>query len=298
MFTYTKILVPLDGSELAERALIPALQIAQATGAQISLLRVATPLFLALDPLVYDQMNQQGEDEAAAYLRSLCAEKIPPGISVSLATQSGPVAHLILQYAQDNGCNLIIMSSHGRSGVGRWVYGSIADKVLRGACCSVLIIRAQVETTAFTHHRLLVPLDGSLLAEKALEPALALAQAMAMELILLRAVNPVHLSLETQTMKQQADYLEDRELAEAESYMQQIHASLAKQHASLQTIIARAEAADAIIDFSETQPLDIIIMSSHGRSGISRWLYGSVTEKVLRGAPCATMVIRDGESRG
>ncbi len=294
MFEYKKILVPLDGSELAERALEPAMQIAEATGAQLVLLRIVPPLFLTVDPLVYDQIIQQIEDEAKAYLRSLHAIKISPDLPVHLVTQTGSAAALILNYAQEYACTLIIMSSHGRSGASRWVYGSVADKVLRGACCNVLIIRAQIAETPFTHKRILVPLDGSQLAEKALEPALALAEALSTELVLLRVVNPAHLAFETSTMKQQSDYLESHDLADTEAYMQQICASLVGQPAAIHTEIVKGPVAETIIDYAATRHFDLIVMSSHGRSGIERWIYGSVAEKVLRGAGCATLVIRGG----
>lgn len=292
MFEYKKILVPLDGSELAERALEPALQIAQATSAELVLLRIVSPLILAVDPLVYAQMSQQGEDEAMAYLRSLHAAHIPPDLVVHLVTQTGAAGGLILQYAQEHACSLILMSSHGRSGPSRWVYGSVADKVLRGACCNVLIIRAQIEENPFIHRRILVPLDGSQLAEKALEPALTLALKLPAELVLLRVVNPAHLAFETATMKQQSDYLESHDLAETEAYMQEIRASLVGHPVTVQTAVVKGPIAETIIDYAAAHRLDLIVMSSHGRSGLGRWVYGSVAEKVLRGATCATMVIR------
>jgi nucleotide-binding universal stress UspA family protein len=297
MFTYKKILVPLDGSELAERALPPALQIAKATGAEVVLLRVVSPLFLSIDPLVYDQMTQQGEDEAMSYLRSLHADQIPSTLPVHLVTQTGPVAGLILQYAQEHDCTLIVMSSHGRSGASRWVYGSVADKVLRGACCNVLIIRAQVEEIPFVYRRILVPLDGSQLAERALEPALILAQTLPAELVLLRVVNPAHLAVETSTMKQQSDYLETHDLADTQGYIQQIHASVIGQVAKVQAEIVKGPTAETIIDYAAENLFDLIVMSSHGRSGVERWIYGSITEKVLRGANCATLVIRDSQTQ-
>ncbi len=293
MFAYNKILVPLDGSELAERALATAQQLALVTAAELVLLRIVPPLFLSVDPLVFDQMSQQGEDEAMAYLRRVQDTQLPANLRVHLVTQTGPVAGLILQYAQNHACDLIIMSSHGRSGASRWVYGSVADKVLRGACCNVLIIRAQIEETPFTHQRILVPLDGSQLAESALEPALVLAQALPAELVLLRVVNPAHLTLETTTMRQQSDYLENHDREETEAYMQQIQASLTGQPVVIHTDIVKGSTAETIIDYAAAHRFDLIVMSSHGRSGIQRWVYGSITEKVLRGANCATMVIRD-----
>ncbi|MCB9003858.1 MAG: universal stress protein [Ardenticatenaceae bacterium] len=292
MFQFKKILIPLDGSELAERALQPALSIAQATSATLVLLRVIPPLFLSVDPIVYDQISQQSEDEALAYLRDLQSRQIPPETAVHLVTISGPVAGTILQYAQEHACDLIIMSSHGRSGVSRWVYGSVAEKVLHGACCHVFIIRAQIESELFTHKRILVPLDGSELAEKALPPAVSLAHALGVEIVILGVIPPAHLTIETTTMKQQADYLESHESEDAQAYMQTIRASLSGQNLINQVETIKGPVAETIIDYANTHRIDLIVMSSHGRSGIGRWIFGSVTEKVLRGASVATFVIR------
>ncbi|MCB8966784.1 MAG: universal stress protein [Chloroflexota bacterium] len=299
MSQYQNILVPLDGSSLAERALAPAVTIAQAMGAHLVLLRVVPPIMLTVDPQLYEQLTRQSEDEATAYLHQVQANlanetavSSETAVSTETLIINGPAAATIIQVAQERACNLIIMSSHGRSGPGRWVYGSVAEKVLRGGCCNTLIIRAQVETPVFATKQILVPLDGSSLAEKALAPAFAIAEAIAGQVTLLRVVTAAHLQIETQTMKQQADYLEDHDQDEAEAYLQELHSRLPATTCPITNAFAKGPTADTIIDFSETQQMDLIVMSSHGRSGIERWIHGSVTEKVLRGAHCATLVVR------
>lgn len=293
MFRYEKILVPLDGSKLAERALAPAVMIAQAMGSELLLLQVVTPLVMPVDPQFYEQLSQQGEDEAAAYLHRLQLELADTAVSITPIILKGPAGDSILHCALSQGCDLIVMSSHGRSGASRWVYGSVADKVLRGLSShhsSVLIIRTQVEVDLFTYRHFLVPLDGSQLAAAALIPAAALAQQLNGRLSLLRVIHPAHLSLETDTMKKQSDYLETQDYAEGEAYLQQAAATLTA-NTRKETGMIKGPAADAIIDYAESHQIDLIIMSSHGRSGIARWIYGSVTEKVLRGANCATLVV-------
>lgn len=289
---YQKILVPLDGSELAERALQPAITIAQSMSAALILLQVVPPIMLTVDPQLYAQISRQSEDAAIAYLHQVQASLADSASEVQSLMVNGPAAATIIQVAQEQGCDLVIMSSHGRSGPGRWVYGSVAEKVLRGACCSALIIRAQVETEVFTTKHILVPLDGSALAEKALAPALAIATAISGQLTLLRVVTDAHLQVETPTMKQQADYLESHDQSETETYLQEVHGRLPTTTIPITNALRKGPIADAIIDFADTQRADLIVMSSHGRSGIGRWLYGSVAEKVLRGANCATLVVR------
>lgn len=173
--SFNKILLPLDGSELAEKALAPAVALAEAFSAEIVLLRVVVPLSIKLDPDLYQRVIDGGQKEAKRYLSGIQLRWLFSTVSVKGETVVGKAADLILTYAQEDGIDLIVMSSHGRSGLSRWVYGSVADKVLHKAACSLAIIHPQVETEPFAHKRILVPLDGSLQAESALGPALKLA---------------------------------------------------------------------------------------------------------------------------
>jgi nucleotide-binding universal stress UspA family protein len=147
MFQFKKILVPLDGSEFAESALEPALAIAKAMGAEVVLFRVAQPIprtrALAEMPDVYNDVVAATYREAEDYLQELHGQLPYERISIQYKPASDTVADLILDYATDNGMDLIVMSSHGHSGLKRWVHGSVAEKVLRGAPCATLVIRGQ-----------------------------------------------------------------------------------------------------------------------------------------------------------
>ncbi|MCA9973474.1 MAG: universal stress protein [Anaerolineales bacterium] len=287
------ILVPLDGSKLAERAVPAATAVAATPGARLLLLRVVPPLAMRVDPQLYEQLTHQREDEAAAYLRRIQANLAAAHVAADVRVVHGPVAETLLHIAQEEPIDLVVISSHGRSGLTRWVYGSVAEKLLHAPICPTLIIRAQVDETGFPRRHVLVPLDGSPLAEQALPPAQAVAQTIGARLTLVRVVQAAHLLIETQTMKQQADYLESLEESEAVTYLEQTADRLAKAGTAVSTHLLVGQAADAIIDYAAAHDVDLIVMSSHGRSGLERWVYGSVTEKVLRGATCATLIIRD-----
>lgn len=292
MSHYRKILVPLDGSDLSERTVASALTLAEAMKAQLLLLRVVTPIPPAMDPQFYDQMSRQIEDEATAYLHHWRQRLRDRYDDVAVAVRRGGAAETIIQVAQTESCDLIMISSHGRSGLGRWVYGSVAEKVLRSGCCPTLIIRAQVETDLFHHRHVLVPLDGSQLAEQALAPARAIAAATGSRLTLLRVGEAAHLTIETKIVRRQSDYLEENERAEAEAYLTQVDVGdLPPERVSRH--FARGPVADVIIDYAAHQDVDLIVISSHGRSGVQRWIHGSVAEKVLRGANCATLINRN-----
>jgi nucleotide-binding universal stress UspA family protein len=145
MFQFKKILVPLDGSQFAESALDPALAIAEAMGAEMVLFRVAQPIprtqALAEMPDVYNDVVAASQREAEDYVDGLCQRLAYDRIStVHRAAEEG-VARQIVDYGKSEGVDLIVLSSHGRTGVDRWVRGSITEKVLSGACCATLVIR-------------------------------------------------------------------------------------------------------------------------------------------------------------
>jgi nucleotide-binding universal stress UspA family protein len=153
---YNHILVPLDGSELAESALADAFSLAQLSQAQITLLQVIPPiedvLAAGTDYPIY--IDQQWENErmlALAYLNNICKRQGCPEVTVHRVVEMGLAAETIIDYAHRQAIDLIVMATHGRSGLQRWVYGSVADKVLRGAEAPVLLVRAYVKQKAATN---------------------------------------------------------------------------------------------------------------------------------------------------
>jgi nucleotide-binding universal stress UspA family protein len=147
MLKFERILVPLDGSEFAEAALDPALAIARAMGAEIVLFRVAQRIprteKLAEMPDVYNDVVAATYREAEDYLKDLQEKLAPEQVSIEYRPASGGVARQILDYAAGHDIDLIILSSHGRTGVDRWVHGSVAQKVLDNCSCSTLVVRGQ-----------------------------------------------------------------------------------------------------------------------------------------------------------
>jgi nucleotide-binding universal stress UspA family protein len=145
MFKFKRILVPLDGSEFAEAALDPALAIAQSMGAEVVLFRVAQPIprteKLAEMPDVYNDVVAATYREAEEYLQNLQEKLASDQISIEFRPASGGIAGQILDYAAEHDIDLVVLSSHGRSGVDRWVHGSVAQKLLSNCSCSTLVVR-------------------------------------------------------------------------------------------------------------------------------------------------------------
>lgn len=313
MVPFRNILIPLDGSELAEKALKSAAQLASALAKQtdageapvkLTLLRVATPLtFMAADPALFDEMIRMSIDEAQAYLQATAPSVMTAADPAIVETKvvSGFAADVIVHFAEENGIDLIIMSSHGRTGSKRWIYGSVAEKVMHHASCATAIVRAHVSVDMFQNRKILVPLDGSELAERALDPAMAIAAAVKSDVLLLRVVadrEPLPATLDPigDDVAAALDKTDSLERAEAEAYLQRVHESRHNQHLFFDVQSVDGDIADAIISYADSRNVDLVIISSHGRSGIGRWLHGSVAEKVLRGADCATLIIRQGRN--
>lgn len=145
---YKRILVPLDGSELAELALNDALVMAKLNQAEVTLLQVVSPVKetsgRGTDDYLFLSEDQKAAQKGATllYLQSVCQRMSCESITVHAVVEMGRPAEAIIDYANRHAIDLIVMATHGRSGLSRWVYGSVADKVLRGATVPVLLVRS------------------------------------------------------------------------------------------------------------------------------------------------------------
>jgi nucleotide-binding universal stress UspA family protein len=293
--SFKRILVPLDGSDMAERALAPALALAKAMSAKLFFVKVAIPLTLKLDPKLYQHIVEVRKDEAKRYLRSIQPSSSSTLVDIETQVLVGRAARSIINFAQEKGIDLIVMSSHGRSGVSRWIYGSVADKVLHSAPCAKVIIHPQVIIEPFSIKRILVPLDGSSLAELALEPARALAETVSAELIVLHVTSTPQIDVQPVPGWPGLNAVVEAADQEADAYLQGVQSAMGDSPVSIKLRCASGPAAEGIIDIANNKKVDLIVMCSHGRSGIERWAFGSVAEKVLRVANCATLVMRGQE---
>ncbi len=291
-----RIIVPVDGSALSERALAPALAIAAQDGAQVVLVR--TPVVeVAMVPTVeffgnysvrgLDQAVEKARQEAQAYLDILRHANERPNLSVTAAVMEGDPAEAILQTAAEQQADLVVMSTHGYSGVTRWIMGSVTERVLANAPCPVLVIRSELPLK-----KMLIPLDGSALSERALTPALDLASAFQAEVTVLRVVKELpgpHLQELEGVEHGLGLRVQDELTDEAGHYL----AELAQRHAgfSLQSAVRSGPAPSAILNYVEAHGIDVVAMATHGRTGARRWVYGSVTEKVLRQSHAFAMLV-------
>jgi nucleotide-binding universal stress UspA family protein len=214
------------------------------------------------------------------------------GLRVRMRVDDGPAAQAILEAADEEHADVIVMSTHGRGGLGRWLYGSIADDVLRHATLPVILISAACERSWSIEgpFRLMVPLDGSPLAEAALGPAGEVADALSAELVLLRVVEPADgfAALETTYLPAQSQGVLD----EAQAYVDGISTSPSMAGLKTTRRIAAGDPAAKIAAVARDEDVDLIVMATHGSGGLTRLTMGSVATSVLHRATMPLLLVR------
>ncbi|HSH01938.1 MAG TPA: universal stress protein [Anaerolineae bacterium] len=301
---FKKILVPLDRSHVAEKALALAAVLAQQNEGQLTLFHVPihhevvppVPIEYSATTAGYDwswsqDLVQESNRNGERYLIDMQNRYLHPNVDVQIEIGSGDVASAIWEESVVQDSDLIAMSTHGYSGMTRWILGSVTEKVLRVASCPVLVLRDDRPI-----RRILVPLDGSNLAEYALEPAFELAQALGAEITLLRVDADL-----TQLGYRELRGLETMErglgtavlegyYAQGQAYLESVARRFRNFDVPVTVMTLRGKPASEILRMSVD--FDLVAMATHGRSGVEKWVYGSVTEKVLRQAERGMLIVR------
>ena len=297
---YKKLLVPLDGSATAEGVLPYVRAFAKGLSIPVHLLQVMDPESLIPSPAAqpgrpHNIVTAEREHDGD-YLREIAA-LFPDPATVSCSVRIGKPAEVIIEVGETDLDTLIAMTTHGRSGIRRWLLGSVAEKVLHGADNDVLLSRAiaPIERKSAAAHleRLVVPLDGSELAEKALPCAVQLAKKMNLELMLLRVYLMPGVAYPTGSHAPDWKLLDQETRDRASKYLQEKIAQLRNE--GLKRVcfkVLEGSAAEKIIDVARENPESLIAMSTHGASGAGRWVLGSITERVIRHSETAVLVVR------
>jgi len=295
---YSRILVPLDGSKVAEQVLPYARHLAGKFQIPVDLMgavdlagiasHIKTEKALNLDAFISDSVRH-----SEAYLQGI--SKRFPGLTAGWTVSKGKPEEVVIEKAASDSAALIAMATHGRSGIDRWLLGSVAEKVLRGTSNPLLLVKASGHERGdaeSTIQRIIVALDGSPLAERVLPHVTAVAKKMASKMLLLRAYNLGEIVSTFEGPIPDWKALEEQAMAEAVKYLDGKVQELKRE--GLSDVSSRAsekEAAREIIDVAAEEPNSLIAMCSHGRSGVQRWVLGSVTEKVVRHSYCPVLVI-------
>jgi len=273
------IVVPVDGSEFSERALPYAANLAKATGARLVLVRAAErPLSLeaVVDPTeaTFDSFGEAEADLAATMARLGNDPAIEPRV------YTGDAAQAIIDAARLNEASLIVMATHGRSGLGRWLYGSVADHVIRGSRVPVLLVPITCEASwpADQTRRILVALDGSALAEEGLDQIAPFAAALQAELTLVRVVADGEAA--------------HRGVSAAQAYLTGLSKRLQQQGARVGVLALEGDPPQKIASLAREMDAHIIAVTTHGRGGVARYVLGSVAAEILHRATKPLLVFR------
>ena len=275
---YETLLVPLDGSEEAKVVLPYAQELASKFGSKIVLVRVFESKKASEDASYMDEILKQmhvGLSKQGNFL-SICAENLV-----------GKPAQAILDCADKNECNLIVVSSHGLSGHDMWSVGSIADKILRAASQPVMLIKDYPKkyVGGGLVKKILVPLDGSKPGETIIPYAEAMAAGLKAQLVLFSVIEQPITSWKGPGYDLTAEVKSDFEKHAgpmALAYLEKVAGNLKTRSLNVSKAVRIGYAADEILDFAATNDIDLIAMSTHGLSGIRKWVIGSVADKVLR----------------
>jgi nucleotide-binding universal stress UspA family protein len=304
-----QILVPLDGSALAETVLPHAVRLAQATRRGLILLRViplpgwTDPLAAAIPTTAGAYVTWETDIVAARdYLGSVVERLQITELPMQTMVLEGDPATVIVGYAQEHPEGLLLaMATHGRSGLGRWVFGSVAERVLHATPVPLLLVRPPQDGKPVTvelaapYRQILIPLDGSVVAEQALVPAQQLAAAFDATLLLM-AVVPIRDDKTAAKVGVATPHLGSSQHAQKEhlaQYLKSVAAGLTARGLRVETQVLCGHPAEAILRDADYADADLIVMATHGRSGLQQLWLGSVALKVVQGTRRPVLLVRD-----
>ena len=310
---YSRILTPIDGSDLSEQVIPYARALASGLSLPTALLMAIEPehptISQALNPLLHSHETETHRaGHAQRYLDSLAARLRGAGVTASTLVPRGEPAHAIVDEADNDPGTLIAMASHGRSGIARWWMGSVADRVLHMATNPLLLVRSQSHPAAAQEtalQRLVVPVDGSETAEEVLPHVSYLASSLNI---------PVDL---VQVTISEAEYYQAMSMGlrvlppslpsfqtfsnnveeESRAYVADVRGRLLRQGvATVETRVLQGNAAESIVDYAHASPHSLVAMTTHGRSGVGRMILGSVAERIVRQSGGPVLLVRASHS--
>ncbi len=304
---YQSVLVPLDGSPSAEFAVPVAQGIARRTNGSVHLVHVHAPLSTAGAPRTatmpfYGDWDVEAKEHEEAYLKSF-RQRLPAvtAVTVDHRVEEGSVVETLVRCAEEVRAELVVMTTHGRGPLARAWLGSVADGVARRSSIPVLLLRPNADPEPMGEHlfrNILVALDGSELAEQVLATATGLGTLVGARYTLVRVVSPLLVTGYAPTpegMLTDAAYGPELELLikDAEAYLGEVAGGLRARGLAVETqVVAEMQAAVGILEYAREKATDLIAMATHGRTGFSRLLLGSVADKVLRGTTSPVLLLR------
>jgi nucleotide-binding universal stress UspA family protein len=299
---YKVIMVPTDGSGFDREAIRVALRMAERSNAKVRLVRVlASDSFFGTTPEAHwtPDSAEAGRSERTSALSDLyalaaeCRSGFKPDVTVDL--HGGPVADVLQGYARRHDVDLIVMSTHGRTGVSRLSLGSVTDSLIRHTSIPVLVVKSPdsylTPQLGLAFKRIVVPLDGSTLAEQILPRVMTLAKLEEADVSLLQVLIP-HSYSQKEMFDPNLPWW-DKDVSLAQAYLFRIASRLRRNGLIVTTDIVIGEnAADAIGDFASRQKADLIAIATHGRGGLARMVRGSVADAIMHSGKTSMLVLK------
>jgi nucleotide-binding universal stress UspA family protein len=299
---FDPVMVPLDGSLLAECVLQHVVAIARAFDAKVILLRVLDKKQASEKAQLFDLVNWQiNKTGAKLYLEKISTRLQKSGLRIETAVLEGLVAESITEYALKRGVKLIILSSHGRSGLSRWGISSVTQKIIFSAPTSVLIIRAHQPATSELleqqYTRLMVPLDGSRRAEYVLPMVTLLARFHRSRVYIVHVVKTPEMARQMPLDHEDLELsnrIVTRNREEAIRYLDQVRLQSPLEGIEVQTrLLTSDNAAAALHELADKENIDMVALSAHGYSGYNQWPYGSMVNNFILYSKVPLLIVQD-----
>lgn len=295
------MVVPLDGSALAECVLPHAVALARAFSSRVTLLRVLERAQVDEDWLVDPLDWHISRGEAEAYLADWASKLRQAGVETGYKLVHGRVTDQVIDFVHDHGVDLMVLSSHGQGGLGGWNVSGTVQKIIFRVHISVMIVRAyqpiDVDLTQMQCRRLLLALDGSQRAEAAVAPAAQLARFFSCHVLLASVVRRPEVVRRRPLTPEEAD-LKDKLTSlnqlETDSYLQQLASSLSLEGIQVETRpLLGASPTEALEDLGRKEQVDLVVLSAHGSTGTAKWPYGSVATNFIAYGTTPLLIIQD-----
>ena len=290
---YKRILVPLDGSALAEKAVPYATFIAKKHGSQLFLLTVGSAPGS-------ERINALGR----AYLELKATKLKAEGVKASTEIVYGNVSDKIVEFADKNDIDLIAISTHGYSGFKRLMLGSVAEKVIGSTYCPVLLIRPTGEETPRVDcGRILLPLDGSFFSEAAIPCAEEMARGTGADIVLLAVTEVPDVPSDRSpaikpSWEEYRDALAAESRQQAQAYLDRVKAAMKDRKVKVSSQVVTGDIAGSICDIVDCENIDMVIMATHGRTGVSRLVFGSVARRIADESRQPVLLVRPPADKG
>ncbi len=296
---FNRILLPMDRSPLAECVLPHAVAVARAFESHVTLVHVMDPPHRTNWRRAVDPLNWRiRKAEAESYLGDLALRLQKAGLPAEKQILEGPAPDRIVEFSHKNDVPLMLLSSHGQSGLSGWNVSSVVQKIILRAHTSIMIVRAyqpaSTDVIGLRYHRLLVPMDGSQRAECILPAVATLARAHEAQILLAHVVRRPEMprrTLPTDEDVELADRLVERNRAEAIQYLDQLHSQLSGDIQA--RVLVSDHVAATLHELVDQEKIDLVLLTAHGYSALTRWPYGSVVSSFIAYGVTSLLIVQD-----